>query len=332
MTHVRIARTLSLGLLLIVSILPSAASGQLLRLAELNTEQVRALDKGRTVVLIPGGILEQHGPFLPSFTDGYRNERTTEELARAVIARPGWTALVLPTIPLGVGGANELGGHFSFPGTYTVRSSTLRAVFVDLASELGEQGFKWIFVVHLHGAPSQHRALEDAGDYFRDMYGGRMVHLYGLMPVLTAGGAALDSAEVAENGLDVHAGRAETSDILFIRPDLVAAGYGTAPSLPGQNWTELVRIAQRPGWPGYFGAPGQATTAEGQRRIQQRSRIAADLMWRIIEGTADQGEIPRWATMMAGNEAIAKIDEAEAAHERAREERFSTWLVNRRNQ
>jgi creatinine amidohydrolase/Fe(II)-dependent formamide hydrolase-like protein len=181
----------------------------LLRLAELNTEQIRALDRDRTIVLIPGGILEQHGPFLPSFTDGYRNEQTTEELARAVIARPGWTALVVPTIPLGAGGANELGGHFSFPGTYAVRSSTLRAVFVDLASELGEQGFRWIFIVHLHGAPSQHRALEDAGDYFRDTYGGRMVHLYGLMPVLTAGGAAIDSAEAAENGLDMHAGRGE---------------------------------------------------------------------------------------------------------------------------
>ena len=95
----------------------------------------------------------------------------------------------------------------------------------------------------------------------------------------------------------MHAGRAETSDILFIRPDLLAAGYRTAPSLPGQNWTELVRIAQRPGWPEYFGAPGQATAAEGRRRVQQRSRIAADLMWGIVEGTADQREIPRWATM-----------------------------------
>jgi creatinine amidohydrolase/Fe(II)-dependent formamide hydrolase-like protein len=301
-----------------------------LKLAELNTEQTRELDKDKTIVLIPGGILEQHGPFLPSFTDGYRNERTTEELASAVVARPGWTALVLPTIPLGVGGANELGGHFSFPGTYTVRSSTLRAVFVDLASELGEQGFRWIFVVHLHGAPAQHRALEDAGDYFRDTYGGRRVHLYGLMPVLTAGGGAtLDSAEAAENGLDMHAGRAETSDILFIRPDLVAPGYRTAPSLPGKDWDDLVRIARTPGWPGYFGAPRQASAGEGQRRIQQRSRVAADLMWRIVEG-ADEREIPRWVSMMAGSKAIAKVDEAEAAHERAREERFSAWLTKRR--
>jgi creatinine amidohydrolase/Fe(II)-dependent formamide hydrolase-like protein len=320
-----------LSFLISLAIQPPIASGQVLRLAELNTEQILALDRDSTIVLIAGGILEQHGPFLPSFTDGYRNERATEELARAVAARPGWVALVLPTIPLGVGGANELGGHFVFPGTYGVRSSTLRAVFVDLASELGEQGFKWIFVVHLHGALAHHRALEEAGEYFRDTFGGRMVNLYGLMPVLAAGAPSLDSAEAAENGWDVHAGRAETSDILFIRPDLVDPGYRTAPSLPGESWDELVRIARASGWPGYFGAPQQATAAEGQARIQQRSEVAADYMWRIVGG-ADERDIPSWATMMARSEAIVEIDQAEAAHERSREERFSAWLAQRKKQ
>ena len=187
-----------------------------LKLAELNTEQVRALNKDKTIVLIPGGILEEHGPYLPSFTDGYRNEATTAELARAVTARPGWTALVLPTIPLGVGGANELGGRFSFPGTYAVRSSTLRAVFVDLASDLGEQGFRWIFVVHLHGAPSQHRALDDAGDYFHDTYGGRMVHLYGLMPVLTAGAPRLDPADRVSANARARAARTRSGTMQLL--------------------------------------------------------------------------------------------------------------------
>lgn len=328
MLQARVAHALILGLLVVLPIAPRVTSAQVLKLAELNTEQIRALDKGKTIVLIPGGILEEHGPFLPSFTDGYRNEATTAELARAVAARPGWTALVLPTIPLGVGGANELGGHFSFPGTYAVRSSTLRAVFVDLASDLGEQGFQWIFVVHLHGAPGQHRALDDAGDYFHDTYGGRMVHLYGLIPVLAAGPARLEPAETAENGMDMHAGRAETADILFIRPDLVAPGFRTAPSLPGRTWDELVRIARTPGWPGYFGAPKQATAAEGEARIRQRGKVAADLMWRIVDG-ADVRDIPRWTTMMSSSQAIVDVDRAEAAHERAREERFAAWLAQR---
>lgn len=329
MLQARIAHAMILCLFVALPIASRVTSAQVLKLAELNTEQIRALNKEKTIVLIPGGILEEHGPFLPSFTDGYRNEATTAELARAVAARPDWTALVLPTIPLGVGGANELGGHFSFPGTYAVRSSTLRAVFVDLASDLGEQGFRWIFVVHLHGAPSQHRALDDAGDYFHDTYGGRMVHLYGLMPVLAAGAPRLDPAEAAENGMDMHAGRAETSDILFIRPGLVAPGFRTAPSLPGKNWDDLVRIARTAGWPGYFGAPRQATAAEGEARLKQRGKVAADLMWRIVDG-ADMRDIPRWTTMTSSSEAVLNVDRAEAAHERTREQRFAAWLAQRR--
>ena len=292
MTHTRIAQTVIRGLLVVLPIAPLVASAQVLKLAELNTEQIHALDKDKTIVLIPGGILEQHGPYLPSFTDGYRNERAADELARAVVARPGWTALILPTIPLGSGGANEIGEHYSFPGTYAVRSTTLRAVFVDLGSELGEQGFRWIFVVHLHGAPSHSRALDEAGDYFRDTYGGRMVHLFGLRPVLEAGAPSLDPAEAAENGLDIHAGRMETSAILFIRPDLVAPGYRAASSIPGKNFDDLIRIAHAPGWPGYFGAPKQATAAEGQALIQRRSRVCADYMWRVVDGAVDERKVP----------------------------------------
>jgi creatinine amidohydrolase/Fe(II)-dependent formamide hydrolase-like protein len=329
MKAARIADGVVLGLLAALTMGSSVASARVLKLAELNTGQIRALDRDKTIVLMPGGILEQHGPYLPSFTDGYRNEAAANELARAVAARAGWTALIVPTIPLGVGGANELGGHFSFPGTYAVRSTTLRDVFVDLSTELGDQGFKWIFVVHLHGAPAHHRALDEAGDYFRDTYGGRMVNLFGLMPVVAAGAPSLDPDEAAENGLDVHAGRAETSDILFVRPDLVARGYRAARSLPGKSWEELIRIAQAPPWPGYFGAPRQGTAAEGKTRIQRRAKVAAEHMWRIVEG-ADERDIPRWAAIISQSESIKEIDRAEIAHERGREERFAAWLAKRR--
>ncbi|HVE59321.1 MAG TPA: hypothetical protein VNB22_21025 [Pyrinomonadaceae bacterium] len=47
-----------------------------------------------------------------------------------------------PTIPLGNSGANDIGGKFNFPGTYSVRFNTLRSIFMDLATELGEQKFK----------------------------------------------------------------------------------------------------------------------------------------------------------------------------------------------
>ena len=166
----------------LTALMCSAANAQIYRVAQMNTEQIRALDKQKTVVILPGGVLEEHGPHLPSFTDGYSNEWLTERLAEAIVARPGWAVLVFPIIPLGHAGGNEIGGKYVFPGTYSIRRTTLRAVFMDLATELGDQGFRRIFVMHGHGGPFHNLMLDQAGDYFRDTYGGSMVNLHGLEP------------------------------------------------------------------------------------------------------------------------------------------------------
>ena len=170
----RVALALVLG-----GLLSRSAEAQVYRLAELNIDQIRMLDRQRTVILLPGGVLEEHGPFLPSFTDGYRNEHLTEDLAAAIAKRPGWTAVVFPIIPLGSDGANRIGGKYVFPGSYPIRSATLRAIFMDLATEFGEQGFRWLFVIHQHGSRNHNQALDQAGEYFRDTYGGHMVSLTG---------------------------------------------------------------------------------------------------------------------------------------------------------
>ena len=168
-------------LLLLALLMPLAASAQVLRVSEMNTAQIASLDKKQTAVIVTGGILEQHGPHLPAGTDTYMNEWWAQSLAEAIARRPGWKVLMLPTVPLGTSGANVLGAKYSFPGTYTVRPETERAVFMDMASELGEQGFRWIFVIHNHGSPLHNLMLDQAGDYFHDTYGGRMVNLPGLL-------------------------------------------------------------------------------------------------------------------------------------------------------
>ena len=247
-----------------IAVLAVLASGtvnaQIYRVAQLNTEQIRTLDKRKTVVILPGGMLEEHGPHLPSFTDGYSNEWLTQKLAEAIVERPGWAVLVFPIIPLGHAGGNEIGGKYVFPGTYSIRRTTLRAVFMDLATELGEQGFRWIFVMHGHGGPFHNSMLDQAGDYFRDTYGGSMVNLHGLEPTaeqlaklkLTPPNLGLPESERKEIGnMDDHAGFQETSRLIFLRPDLVDPGYRKLPALAANDPAELFRVAGAPTWPGY---------------------------------------------------------------------------------
>ena len=280
------------------------ARADVLRVADLNTTQIRALDRAKTLVVLTGGMLEEHGPYLPAFTDGILSERLTQEIARAVAAKkPDWTVLLFPPISFGASGSNEIGGRFSFPGTYAVRPSTLRAVFMDLASEIGEQGFRWIAVVHVHGSPMHIRPIDDASDFFHDTYGGRMVNLWGLVPVLGGWGGAMSGmtdAEKTEDGLSLHGGADEHSLMLYLRPDLVAPGYRTAPAVAGATYRESFDIAKRSDWPGYIGSPRLATAALGEKIWTAFAAAVIEHTLKILDG-ADPAMFQRYADLLFGN-------------------------------
>jgi len=304
--------------------------GRVYQLAEMNTDQIRALDRERTVILIPGGIMEEHGPYLPSYSDGYQNERYTVDLANDIARRPGWTVAVFPPIPLGSGGANAVGGKLPFPGTFAVRPETLRAIFMDLGDELGEQGFRWIFVMHLHGGPEHNQALDDAGEYFRDTYGGRMVNLAGLDtgtdPGLEAMKASASKEALDEEGLSVHAGLLETSRVMAARPDLVAATVGTAPSITARDRPELYRIAAGTDWPGYFGAPRFATPDLGRRVFEGDREWNLSMAFRLLDGEVDERNIGRVAALIQNPDA-AKALERSMERDAAIAKRQRDWIT-----
>jgi creatinine amidohydrolase len=320
----RLALALAFG-----CVLSRSADAQVYRLAELNIDQIRALDRQRTVILLPGGVMEEHGPYLPSFTDGYRNERLTEDLAAAIVKRPGWAAVVFPTIPLGSDGANRIGGKYVFPGSYQIRAATLRAVFMDLATEFGEQGFRWLFVIHGHGSPNHNQGLDQAGDYFRDTYGGHMVNLTGLQP----GPSSVDSvmatevskAALAEDGFTVHAGLGEHSWTMALRPDLVPATIARAPSVTGKDLADLRRIAAGDTWTGYFGAPRFASAELGRRLLEAQIAEVVALALRILDGL-DERQIPRYTAITKQPEASA-IAAANLKRDAEIEERQRQWLA-----
>ena len=304
-------------------------AAQVYRLADLNTEQILALDREKTVVLIPGGILEEHGPYLPSFTDGYYNEHLTDQLAKAISARPGWKALIFPTIPLGSGGANEIGQQFAFPGTYAVRPATLRAVFMDLASEFGEQGFRWIFVVHAHGSPDHSRALDEAGDYFKAVYGGQMIHLWGLM--VTSDKKALMEVAIgkegmAANGLDIHAGVSESSELMYLHPELVAPEIVNAKAVTAQGFADISALAKAATWPGYFGYPALASAELGDKLLQHSDSVLIKVANDILDGK-EVKEFQRFSDVMSSIPELEPIIEQSRAHDKKRQRQQQAWLM-----
>jgi len=307
---------------------PITAEGQIYRVAEMNTKQIQSLDKQKTVVILTGGVLEQHGPLMPSFSDGYLNERLSRDLADAIVARPGWAVLMFPTIPLGTGGANEIGYKNVFPGSYGVRASTLRTVFMDLATQLGDQGFRWVFIIHGHGSPLHNQALDQAGDYFRDTFGGRMVNLDGLLPKPAADlppFPTLTEKEQEENGLDIHAGMSELSRILYVRPDLVDFSYKTARPFSARSMENLIEIAKGDSWLGYFGSPRLATTSRGAQIYRRQSAQMIDTALKILGGL-DERTIPRFADESLSDPGEFAVSKGSIKRDEEVEKRQQNWL------
>jgi creatinine amidohydrolase/Fe(II)-dependent formamide hydrolase-like protein len=196
---------------------------------------------------------------------------------------------------------------------------------MDLADELGAQGFRSIFVVHLHGAPNHSRALDAAGDYFAETFGGFMVHLGGIASVFGSIEGAKTTAEEAEDGLPIHAGMDETSWMLFLRADLVGSAYRDAPALSGSDMAELVRIAQRDDWPGYFGSPRLATAAHGAAIWERLRTETIDIARRLLDG-ANPRDLPRFTITMDQSPVDVELDAESLKEEARRAERQQQWL------
>jgi creatinine amidohydrolase/Fe(II)-dependent formamide hydrolase-like protein len=290
-----------LSLIACLALAHGRIAAQVLNVGDLTTRQLVALDRSKTVVILQGGMLEEHGPYLPAFTDGILSARLTSALTEGLARQmPGWAILVFPPVSVGASGSNEIGGQFTFPGTYAIRPSVLRSAFMDLASDVGDQGFRWIFLVHVHGSPLHINALDQAGDFFRDTYHGTMVNLWGLLPVLAGWGSVLGTLPDSvrrEDGVSLHAGLDEHSMRLHLAPALVAPDYRSAPTVAGANYDSAFAVARRPGWPGYLGAPRLATAAIGKQIWEGFSGATIRTAVEILKGK-DPATYPRYMSYL----------------------------------
>jgi creatinine amidohydrolase/Fe(II)-dependent formamide hydrolase-like protein len=285
---------------------------QIYYVQDMSTTQIDSLDRERTVVLLPGGILEEHGPYLPSSTDGYMNLALTNSVANTIIKTPGMKVLIFPLLPLGNGGANEIGRKYNFPGTFTVRKSTLRSVLMDWSSEIGEKGFKKLFVIHMHGAPNHNRAIDEACGYFNDTYKGRMVNIWNLG--FRTHAPSMDSTSEKEDGFTVHAGASEHSMLYYLQPRFLKLYSKNAPAVTAANPGQLDVLAKKDGWPGYWGSPRLATVAYGKLVWDAWVQNINEQVIKVLNGTYDFAQ-PTYGELQSKNPAQKSVDEDAARHD-----------------
>jgi creatinine amidohydrolase len=211
--------------------------------------------------------LETHGPHLPLGVDAFTARHFAEAVAERVVAtRPGWSAVLAPTLHL---------GSFTFDtvGTVTVRQRVVRDAVVDYGRALARAGFRHVLVSNGHGGPGHLVALEEAAAIVSRRHSIMMASFTGhlaweflrgrLLPRIEAGlGRPLSARERQAFSEDAHGGWWETSIMLVLRPDLVDEGYRRLPAARYSLAERLVpNYPLRNGGAGYVGHPALADPA-----------------------------------------------------------------------
>lgn len=249
------------------STLPSPAPP--LMLADLTWPEVQHHVRSGSIVLLPLGAFEQHGPGMALETD----TRLVTELCRRVSARLSPRVLVAPPVPWGLSDH-----HMGFAGTISLHPETFFTVIRDVVLSLLRHGFRRIVLVNGHGGNMA--ATEDACMRLRRETANTLIETVSYFTLADLPVSALE-----------HAGEIETSCALALTPEVVRpeqlvpadmlapqpGGEGTGNSSPLH---ELTRT-------GNLGDPTTANRERGTAVMQ----VVID---RLCEVVVREHLTPRW--------------------------------------
>ena len=214
-----------------------------------------------SIVVLPTGAIEHHGPHLPLSTDAL----IAEAVANAAVehtASAGVDVWQLPTLTY-----TKSDEHSWAPGTVWLDTEILFCTVVEIGRAVELMGAGTLVFVNGHGGNVA--LLQVALREIRKRFGLKTFLMPSLAPTDPPAGEGLD-----ERGLGIHGGAAETSLVLHLRPDLV--DLSRAERWVPEHLADFRHIGfnGRPvsfGWlsndfgtPGVVGDPTQATPAYGE--------------------------------------------------------------------
>jgi creatinine amidohydrolase len=170
--------------------------------------EIGALDRERTVLVLPVGSVEQHGHHMPTGTDTYLATAVSDAAAALV----GPSVVILPSPWYGLSAH-----HMHFPGSITLTAETMMAIVGDIVASVVHHGFRRIAVVNGHGGNA---GVIDvlASTLGHRFYGAARV---ACLTYFTLARDAIAKARESRPGGMGHACEFETALMLHLHPDLV---------------------------------------------------------------------------------------------------------------
>ena len=233
-----------------------SASDLPLRFADCTWEEIDRLPRESTVLLLPVGSTEPHGPHLPLATDVIISDGMA--LRAATMFRvEEIDALVLPSIAYAV---TDFASGFS--GGISLRVETATQVIVDILSSLIRDGFRRFAIANSHLEPGHIESITVAISTIRESTGIDVA-----FPDKRRRRWAKTLTEEFQSGA-CHAGQYETSLVLaycqsLVRDDVRAGLVPVAISLSDAIRSGKMTFREAGGDRAYFGTPAKATVEEG---------------------------------------------------------------------
>ncbi|MBN1425685.1 creatininase family protein [Candidatus Fermentibacteria bacterium] len=230
-------------------------------MADMKWPEIEEAAQAGAVVLIPVGVIEEHGPHIACGADIYQACVYCQLAAQGLRAR-GLPAVVAPPFYWGVNTSTR-----RFPGSFDTTPETMKAVLTEILANLKSWGFREAYLVNLHGEWGHNEVLIDVaregrqspGMCARMVMSDRLARRHGLNgneDYVTLVQFEPPPGGPVVSGPEFHAGAEETGDMAAFLPGLVDTAQARTLSPPHveedryRAWGQDARVVTPLGYAG----------------------------------------------------------------------------------
>ncbi len=226
-----------------------------------------------SILFLPIGAVEQHGPHLPLAVDHV----IAHETASAVVANCGADLDVWQLPTLAISKSNE---HAWSPGTLVLSADTIMRVLLDIGRSVATTNAQRLVLLNAHGGNTT--LLNTALREIRLETGLKTFLMHPSLPP-AYGGVSTEE----ELGMGIHGGRNETSVFMHLRPDDVNLSLAErkVPEAIAENTHVKFGGSTSFGWlsndfdpDGYIGDPTGASAELGKQLFENAVSNLSDAM------------------------------------------------------
>jgi creatinine amidohydrolase len=259
-------------------------------MVDMTWQEVEKAAQEGAVILTSTAVVEQHGPHMSCGIDTYLGYLYCTHVQKELESR-GVKALVAPPFFWGINSASHV-----FPGSFTVRPETMKALLHDIFASLKSWGFTDIININAHGDGAHIRTALQAVIESRESL---EINVRYAMPDWQAKTSGLSGKEgfiltykapefdiTAMKYMDLHAGAYETGLVAAYFPDQVnekVAKKQIATKVTMQELGEWVKDMRRVTPLGYLGDPANFDAERAKKDFEDECRGIADAVEAILK-------------------------------------------------